>query len=168
MRILEEKQCQCSCGAQLAFTEEDIHYNDGDEFIVCPRCQNRINLVDCEPTMRCGECDTEFKASPYIGAFGAKYVKCPRCGNEEWYDDGIELTKTNIAYPQHFFHFKSDGKQMSDGEITKWVRECVSKLNQEDDFYIINSGNTLCIALKTDDEATVFVCKEVAECNLDI
>lgn len=167
MRILEEKQCQCSCGAKLAYTEDDIYTNAGDEFIICPRCQNRIFFEEDESTV-CSECGTEFEANPYIGAYGAKYVKCPRCGNEEWYDDGIELTKTNIAYPQHFFHFKNDGKKMSDNEITKWVRECVSKLNQEDDFYFINSGDTLCIALRSDEETTVFVCKEVAECSLDI
>lgn len=167
MRILEEKQCQCSCGAKLAYTEDDIYTNAGDEFIICPHCQNRIFFEEDESTV-CSECGTEFEASPYIGAYGAKYIKCPRCGNEEWYDDGIELTKTNIEYPQHFFHFKNDGKQMSDGEITKWVRECVSKLNREDDFYFINSGDTLCIALRSDEETTVFVCKEVAECSLDI
>lgn len=167
MRILEEKQCQCSCGAKLAYTEDDIHTNAGDEFIICPCCQNHILFEEDESTV-CNECGTEFETSPYIGAYGAKYVKCPRCGNEEWYDDGIELTKTNIAYPQHFFHFKNDGKQMSDDEITKWVRECVSRLSQEDDFYFINSGDTLCIALRSGDETTVFVCKEVAECSLDI
>ena len=132
------------------------------------RCQTHIFFVDREPAAVCSECGIEFESAPYIGAYGAKYVKCPRCGNEEYYDDGIELTKTNIAYPQHFFHFKNDGKQMSDDEITKWVRECVSKLNQEDDFYFINAGDTLCIALRSGDETTVFVCKEVAECSLDI
>ena len=168
MRILEEKQCLCSCGAKLAFTEEDIHYNGGDGFIICPRWQSHIFFVDREPAAVCSECGVEFESDPYIGAYGAKYTKCPRCGNEEYYDDGIELTKTNIAYPQHFFHFKNNGKQMSDDEITKWVRECVSKLNQEDDFYFINAGDTLCIALRSGDETTVFVCKEVAECSLDI
>lgn len=168
MRILEEKQCQCSCGAKLAYTEDDIHTNVGDEFIICPRCQNHIFFVDREPATVCSECGTEFEASPYIGAYGAKYVKCPRCGNEEWYNDGIELTQENITFPQHFFRFGDGGKQMSDDETTKWVRECISRLKQGDDFYYINSGDTLCIALKTDEEATVFVCKEIAECSLNI
>lgn len=165
MRILEEKQCQCSCGVQLAFTEEDIHETFGLKYITCPRCQKNITLVE---TTTCSECDEEYAVSPYIGAYGAKYVKCPRCGNEEWFDDGIELTQENITFPQHFFRFGDGGKQMSDDETTKWVRECISRLKQGDDFYYINSGDTLCIALKTDDEATVFVCKEISECSLNI
>lgn len=166
MRILKEEKLKCSCGAQLAFTEEDIHETFGFKYITCPCCQNNIALLS--ETITCGECDEEYAVNPYIGAYGAKYIKCPRCGNEEWFDDGIELTQENIVYPQHFFRFGDGGKQMSDDETTKWVRECISKLKQGDDFYYINSGDTLCIALKTDEEATVFVCKEISECSLNI
>lgn len=166
MRILEEKYCKCStCGTKLAYTEDDLH---NGEYIICPCCQTRIFFNRSNVT--CSKCGNTKDFAPYIGANGALYAKCSHCGNEEWLDDGIELDETNISYPQHFYHY-TDAAKISDKETTEWVRDCITHLDKDNDCYMHQSGDTLCIAMKTDEsinEATVYVCKKYSECSLII
>ena len=112
MRIIDERKCQChTCGNTLAYTEEDIHNNAGDSFIICPCCETRIFLVDgipCSAMISCDNCNKSFElpseyCDTYIGANGCEYTTCPHCGNEQWIGEGIELDKNNIIYPQHFY-----------------------------------------------------------------
>lgn len=181
MRIIDERKCQChTCGNTLAYTEEDIHNNAGDSFIICPCCETRIFLVDgvpCSAMISCDNCNKSFElpseyCDTYIGANGCEYTTCPHCGNEQWIGEGIELDKNNIIYPQHFYHYSGTRTvPISDDRTTDWIRECISKLDKETDSYLISSGDTLCFAVKSDEsthEATVYVCKEYSECNITI
>lgn len=168
MRIIEEKICECShCGTKLAYTEDDLR---NGEYLICPCCQTRIFIDNKYSDVMCSKCGNTKDFAPYIGANGSLYAKCSHCGNEEWIDEGIDLDENNINYPQHFFHY-STGVKVGDKQTTEWVRECISHLDRETDYWMTGSGNTLCIAVKTDEslnEATVFVCKNYSECDITL
>ena len=169
MRILEEKNIKCSCGAELAYTEEDIHKNSGDNFIICPRCQSHIFINAFTPRKVCDNCGREYEAETYIGADGAEFAICPHCQKETFVDDGIELTIKNISYPEHFY--KYNGVEISDAKTTEWIRECVAKIDKDSDYYLIGSGDTLCYAVKSDEEShevTCYVCKKYSESHVTI
>lgn len=172
MRIVEEKFGKCSCGANLAYTEDDIHKNAGDEFIICPKCQTRLYINSYTPPFICEECGKEFETETYIGEDGAEFAICPHCNEVTFVGDGIKLNESNVCYPKHFFQYAGKHtKAMSDEETTKYVRECISKIDKDTDYYIIGSGDTICFAAKSDEdlhEVTCYVCKKYSECHVEI
>ena len=171
MRLIEEAQCTCSCGARLGYTAEDVHFTEGNSYVVCPKCQTAI-YISGEVEHICENCGICFIPESYIGENGVEYAKCPDCGSTEYISDGIDLDETNLCYPQHFFHFSGDSaKPISDQVTTEWARDCLSHLDKDCDFYFTGSGDTLCIAVKSDEsmrEATVYVCKKYSECNVTL
>ena len=123
---------------------------------------------------KCYECDAELEFSledTYIGALGARYVKCPICGYEIMTDecDGIELNSSNIEFPKHFFEPK--GVDIPDSKINNWVRECLKVAEESDKpygyFVHTGSGNTLVILLAYEDDYEIIVAKDYYETSLD-
>lgn len=170
MKVLLNKHRQCMCGALLIYTDKDIKQYAGNRYIVCPHCSTRLYLEDNE-IYTCDNCGKDFVLTDkHIGANGCLYTICPHCHSEEWIDPGIDLDETNICYPQHFFQY-TNGKSIDDQTTTEWVRDCISHLDKESDYYLMSSGDTLCIVVKSDEEsheATVFVCKKYSECSVII
>lgn len=175
MRILEEKYGKCSCGAQLAYKDDDIFKNGADSFIVCPCCQMRLYLTEEDlgkPPYVCEECGEEFEAETYIGVDGAEFAICPHCMKETYVDEGIRLNKNNVCFPQHFHkYFGKYTKEISDQKITDWVRNSIANINKENDYYLIASGDTVVFVMKSDQdyhEVTCYVCKKYYECHAEI
>lgn len=169
MRIISEKYCKCTCGTQLAYTNEDVFENAGDDFVICPQCKNRIFLDTTTHT--CEKCGEDFEPETYIGAFGDTFAVCPHCGSEEWIDEGISLNSTNLNYPRHFYHYSENAVKISNERITQWARECLSNLGKDTDYSMTACGDTLCFVAKTDEEtreATVYVCKNYFECQVTL
>lgn len=172
MRIISEKYCKCSCGAQLAYTDEDVFGNDGNNFVICPQCKNQIFLNEINVSIHtCDKCGENFEPETYIGAHGDVFAVCPHCGNEEWINEGVSLDSTNLSYPQHFYHCSENAVKISDVRITEWVRECLDRIDKDSDYCMTASGDTLCIVAKTDEElneVTVYVCKNYSECQITL
>lgn len=123
---------------------------------------------------KCDECGAELEFTfedTYIGALGARYIKCPICGHEIMTDecDGIELNSTNIEFPKHFFEPK--GVDIPDSKINNWVRECLKVAEESDKpygyFVHTGSGNTLVILLAYEDEYEIIVTKDYYETSID-
>lgn len=157
MQILENKnqkarKIECStCGSTLLVEESDIHYNDGDKFIICPCCNARI-FIDVPPPseLTCESCHKVFEEpESYIGHYGLRFVRCPHCNYEQILNEGIELTPQNVVYPQHFDSY-ANGVSIKDEEINKWIKQCLSNLNKDQDFALVASGNTYVMAYKSD------------------
>ena len=182
MRVIEnkiEREMTCPhCGSRIAYDSEDIINSNGKEWIYCGACGEEISLdkptdriaPDLKPPFYCSNCEHDFVAEPHIGADGSLFATCPTCGDEIWVGSGIELNAKNIEYPTHFFSYKN-GVKMTDEQIIEWVRQAASAINKDVDYQFISGGNTMVIAVKSDEdssEATVFVCKNYAECNFKI
>ena len=123
---------------------------------------------------KCYECDAELEFSledTYIGALGARYVKCPICGYEIMTEecDGIELNSSNIEFPTHFI--ESCGVDIPDGEIENWVRKCLKIAEESDEpygyFVETGSGNTGIILMAYEDEYRIIVAKDYYETSVN-
>lgn len=122
----------------------------------------------------CEECHAELEFSfddTYIGALGARYVKCPVCGEEIITEkcDGIELDSNNIEFPKQFF--EPGGVDIPDNEIENWVRECLKVAEESDEpygyFVCTGSGNTIVILMAYEDEYEIIVAKDYYETSVD-
>lgn len=123
---------------------------------------------------KCDECTAELEFSledTYIGALGARYVKCPICGKEIMAEvcDGIELNSNNIEFPKHFLG--PGGVDIPNSEVNDWVRKCLKKAEESDEpygyFVEIRSGNTMVILLAYEDEYEIFVAKNYYETSVN-
>lgn len=123
---------------------------------------------------KCYECDAELEFSiddTYIGALGARYVKCPVCGREIMTEEcnGIQLNSSNIEFPKHFF--EPDGVDIPDSEINDWVRRCLKIAEESDEpygyFVHAGSGNTIVILMAYEDEYEIIVAKDYYETSVD-
>ena len=131
---------------------------------------------DCMYKCKCENCKSifEFEAEDeYIGALGIAYVKCPVCGDEIIYDDGIVLTRENVKFPQHYFRFGGDDCVMlSNKETDRYVRECIDALRNSDDknFYATHTGtgdtHVFVFRYDGDEEYFVYVGKNGYETNV--
>ena len=122
----------------------------------------------------CEECHTELEFSfddTYIGALGARYVKCPVCGREIMTEEcnGIQLNSSNIEFPKHFF--EPDGVDVPDIEINDWVRRCLKIAEESDEpygyFVHAGSGNTIVILMAYEDEYEIIVTKNYYETSVN-
>ena len=126
--------------------------------------------------LKCDECKEVFwldEREIKIGAFGCAYQHCPACSEQVFIEDleldkkyGLDLTSKNIVFPDHFYH-STKGVPISDEKVTKWIRECVKACELNDQewgvFALQESGDTLVIAMKYEDEYRVNVCKHPYE-----
>ena len=115
----------------------------------------------------CDECMVELEyeeSDTHIGAYGCRELICPECGARVLAEspDGIDLDETNIEFPAHFAYTSDDAVDIDDQTIQGWVRECLQGLKEDegDKFNIIESGNTVVIALKYEKECDVYVAKK--------
>lgn len=69
----------------------------------------------------------------------------------------------NNTYPKNFYHF-SNGEEISDSKIRKWLEEVKNDLvNEVSEYSIRSSGGTMVIGVKGESDYTFFVCKNYQE-----
>ena len=103
-----------------------------------------------------------------FGVFGSAYNPCPVCSGKAYVEDpendrrySLDLTIENIKFPDHFYH-STDGVDISDEEITKWVKMCLESCEKDKDeftYAFYEGGNTTVFVRKKEDEYTINVCK---------
>ena len=122
----------------------------------------------------CDMCGAELEFAlndTYISALGARYVKCPVCGEEIMTEecDGIQLNSSNIEFPKHFF--EPDGVDIPNSEINNWVRRCLKIAEESDEpygyFVHTGSGNTMVILMAYEDEYEIIVTKDYYETSVN-
>lgn len=124
----------------------------------------KINNKDEYPMIiNCDNCSSDYEIEyddTYIGALGCRYVKCPCCGYENMMDDGIQLTKDNLKFPDHYFSF-ADGVKVSDEAIDGYVKRCIEALRNSKDkgFYATctGTGDTHIFVFRYDGDEEYFV-----------
>lgn len=123
---------------------------------------------------KCDECGAELEFSledTHIGALGARYIKCPICGEEIMTErcDGIQLNSSNIEFPKHFI--EPGGADIPDSKIENWVRECLKVAEESDELYgyfvCTGSSNTMVILMAYEDEYEIIVAKDYYETSID-
>ena len=122
----------------------------------------------------CDNCGSDYEIEyddTYIGALGCRYVKCPCCGYENMIDDGIQLTKDNLKFPDHYFSF-ADCVKISDEAIDRDVKRCIEALRNSKDkrFYATRTGtgdtHIFVFRYDGDEEYFVYVGKGGYETNV--
>ena len=122
----------------------------------------------------CDMCGAELEFAlndTYIGALGARYVKCPVCGEEIMTEkcDDIQLNSSNIEFPKHFF--EPSGVDIPNSEINNWVRRCLKIAEESDEpygyFVHTGSGNTMVILMAYEDEYEIIVTKDYYETSVN-
>jgi len=111
----------------------------------------------------CDDCGSEFEIDyedTYIGALGCRNVRCPCCNSENMIDDGIQLTKDNLRFPDHYFHY-DNAVELSNELTDKYVRECIETLRKYKDkgLYAVHggTGDTHTFVFRYDDDEKYFV-----------
>lgn len=121
----------------------------------------------------CEGCNAELEFSfddTYEGWMGARFVKCPVCGEEVMAEEieGKQLNSGNIEFPKHFSKLK--GTDIDNNEIEKWVRECLQAAEKEEEpygyFFQVSSGNTRVILMACEDEYEIVVTKDYYETSV--
>ena len=107
------------------------NFNREKQRVVCSKCGSVVAIT--------AEDLTE-------GEFGCHVWTCPCCETVNVNDSSITLTEKNVIYPQHFASLKN-GKQVSDKDLTEWVRQCVAELDKGIEFTYRATGNSLVIVL---------------------
>ena len=121
---------------------------------------------------KCAECCAELEFAfddTYEGAYGARYLKCPVCGEELFTEiDGVELTSDNIKFPMHFYKTSEKAVDIEDGRIQKWIRDGLQAFENGNvkDFCWHGTGNTFMIILEMEDEYSIYVMKNYWECEV--
>ena len=122
----------------------------------------------------CDNCGSDYEIEyddTYIGALGCRYVKCPCCGHENMMDDGIQLTKDNLKFPDHYFSF-ANGVKISDEAVDRDVKRCIEALRNSKDkrFYATRAGtgdtHIFVFRYDGDEEYFVYVGKGGYETNV--
>ena len=190
MRIIEqskevEKTCP-HCSTKFAYVKDDI-WTDmmaKNKCVYCPNCNYRIDVTDeaeianviefkermKKPIYTCEYCSATFNGEPYLGKYGAEWVACPKCGEETYVSEGIEITADTVEYPKHFFSY-GEGKPVDDEQINEWIKDAVNRLDKGIDYTGHASGDTIVLAYKSDEDyssATVIVAKKYQECEVKI
>ena len=132
--------------------------------IIVDRCR-KANSEDKYPmVITCNNCGSDFEIEhddTYIGTLGCRYVKCPCCDYSNMVDDdGIQLTKDNLKFPDHYFWF-GDGVVLSNKETDEYVRRCIEALrkSKNKNFYAARggSGDTHVFVFRYDGDEEYFV-----------
>jgi hypothetical protein len=122
----------------------------------------------------CEYCNTELEldeSDAHIGSYGLYDYVCPCCKMKNELDDGINLNKDNLQFPIHYYSFK-DGKNISDEEIDKWVKQGIKYLEEHTDEYSwsVGTGDSKVFVQKFDEdnEYSITVCKGYYEVEIPI
>lgn len=120
---------------------------------------------------KCDNCTAELEFSfddTYEGWLGARYVKCPVCGEEVIVEkiDAKVLDSRNIEFPKHF-HKVDKAVDIDDKTIQEWVKECLKTAEESNEpygyFVSTGSGNTQVILMAYADEYDIVVTKDYYE-----
>ena len=123
---------------------------------------------------KCDNCAAELEFSfddTYEGWLGARYIKCPVCGEEVMAEE-IEakaLYSSNIEFPKHFRKINKV-VDIDDKEIQKWVKQCLKTAEESNEpygyFVSTGSGNTQVILMAYADEYDIVVAKDYYEATV--
>ena len=123
--------------------------------------------------VKCDDCGAELefeKSDTYVGAYGYNYVDCPECGSDILVESipDVGLTEHNIEFPKHFRKTSAEAINIGDSTLQEWIRQCLEKIKQdeESDYWMIASGNSVVIILKFEDEYEIYVAKDYWECSI--
>ena len=119
--------------------------------IICEHC-NSVFEIDDDDIIRTDYDD--------------EYVYCPCCNQRIYlYEPN---TKDNIRFPISYHTFR-EGVDIQDTEIDEWVRECITKLENDSElcYAYTGSGNTFVIVFSHEDEYYIVVTKNYFDTSID-
>lgn len=108
----------------------------------------------------CDRCGSELeyeKEDTRIGYLGVTHLDCPLCGEEimlEGNEQDIFLTKDNIKFPTHFYHFSKEtgAKEIPSYRIEEYIRKGIDFLreNKEEFYWYSGTGDSRIFVFRYD------------------
>lgn len=97
---------------------------------------------------------------------------CPCCGDFVTTNYVEEDDENLPVFPENFFHFgqSKDSLHIEDEEIQDWVnktRDSLLKSENDIDWAIYGTGDSIVIGFKTEDQNSIFVCRRYYEWDGD-
>ena len=125
----------------------------------------RVTCDNCESVMEVTKDDC------YVGAWGMPQITCPVCGEECVVEElcgemAQETTSLTVQYPIHFSKMPDKAYKVSDSEITDGVKYVLKMLEEDcvsEQYSLWATGNVMVFGTRTDDEISVYVCKDYDE-----
>lgn len=128
----------------------------------------------------CDNCLSELEYEEddlHMGFGGCMHIKCPICECENMIEDNeqnIVLTKDNILFPTHFYHFSKEVGSADNCNIDT-VRNNVKRaieyfrLNKDEFAWVSMCGNLLVVVFRysMDNEYSVFVSNDFYNVDID-
>lgn len=141
--------CKCEKCGRLGFGQQGyLHIGDRVKIVRMGEYKNKdkyiLKLVD-----------KENEISDFISEQDLEIMM----GNVSVSDD---TNKAIPSYPEDFYD-SSNGVDISNEEINRWIQECIQAINEGEESYFISSGNTKVSAFKLEDGYEVNVSKGYQE-----
>lgn len=117
--------------------------------------------------VKCPHCKSEltYEDTDVVNLYTGYGIVCPVC------DDEIIIQEfANFTFPDSFYQF-GNGVKLTDSEIQRYIDENVDYLRNtenEFDFSLTGSGDSIVIGTKTEEGITIYVAKnyyEAEECK---
>lgn len=128
---------------------------------------------DYEIEYICESCNSVFQYNDDDIEFNEcedEYVKCPCCGHRCLVAE--KVTEKNIEFPKSFYEFGGNNTKsvnISDNEITKNIKECISwlKKNPNEPYRYMAHGNMFLCVFNHEDEYYIMVTKNYFDSSID-
>ena len=128
---------------------------------------------DYEIEYICESCNSVFQYNDDDIEFGEcedEYVKCPCCGHKCLVAE--KVTEKNIEFPKSFYEFGGNNTKsvnISDNEITKNIKECISwlKKNPNELYRYMAHGSMFLCVFNHEDEYYIMVTKNYFDSSID-
>lgn len=121
----------------------------------------------------CEECNSVFEYNDsdiWIDSKNDECVTCPCCNHSCIVN--VPITEKNIEFPKSFYEFGGNNTKsvnISDSEITKNIKECISwlKKNPNKPYRYIAYGNMFLCVFNHEDEYYIMVTKNYFDTSID-
>lgn len=128
---------------------------------------------DYEIEYICESCNSVFQYNDddiECDEYEDEYVKCPCCGHRCFVAE--KVTEKNIEFPKSFYEFGGNNTKsvnISDNEITKNIKECISwlKKNPNEPYRYMAYGNMFLCVFNHEDEYYIMVTKNYFDTSID-
>lgn len=119
----------------------------------------------------CDECGSQFEVTvedcEKVG--DNYYINCPCCSERIKVKHIDFYPHETPKFPADFFHFGENAKPVEEEEINKWIKKIEAKIKENDSptFHTIGTGDSIVIALVSEEEINYIVAKDYYELTLD-
>lgn len=117
---------------------------------------NRTTNNDFPARVICEHCNSDLlidESDVTIGVQGIYHYICPCCQEDNTIDEmeGLIITKDNLEFPTHFFHFDYEKTYPTPEDIKKTIKELIGRTDTREHL-VYTAGRSLYVVERNDEE----------------